>query len=542
MLLPLSHYVRKSILTDHSQTQLLSSDEFVRYLEQRGIRISLKELEEFEKLRLLQPVMRLRRRKVFEDTKISEYETVFFDQHMWKEYYRAGMLEFPNLQDRYIPWDSYKDDFGDATILFYHPFQIVLVDQFLNFTRILLNAVSFSNIEESFSFKKLKNSWKKSVNIATKITEKFIPVVGLLILLENAYKPLVENRLLLSIFDKDSFEKWKKWRSRSFDPRKLLQEQSLSIEQIREWRNFLAIQGMMKDPIGEWYLLRRIVSLDKRRKLRGYALLAEEYYKMTYMLNMFLKDITGEEQPEPDDIIDGRGGTWKKQIYGEPFSYEREEIKRKIIEDFIKISIIKAYLLCEGETEEVVIRQILSAFGKSPESLGIEIYLFRGVGNLEGNNVRLLLQSAKKNSIPVFLVVDNEGRIHKSIDSLVREGLLEQNNVKIWNGDFEQDNFGIEHTINVINKELEKRGLEKIDVDEVKREMISGKKNLMRALRDVYGKKMHVDLYEVIKKTELAIKLIQPRIQEINEELKSNRYECKLPIEQVIRNVYETIR
>ena len=379
MLLPLSHYVRKSILTDHSQTQLLSSDEFVRYLEQRGIRISLKELEEFERLRLLQPVMRLRRRKVFEDTKIPEYETVFFDQYMWKEYYRIGMLEFPNLQDRYIPWDSYKDDFGDATILFYHPFQIVLVDQFLNFTRILLNAVSFSNIEDSFSFKKLKNSWKKSVNIATKITEKFIPVVGLLILLENAYKPLVENRLLLSIFDEDSFEKWKKWRSQSFDPRRLLQEQSLSIEQIREWRNFLAIRGMMKDPIGEWYLLRRIVSLDKRRKLRGYALLAEEYYKMTYMLNMFLKDITGEEQPEPDDIIDGRGGTWKKQIYGQSFSYEREEIKRKIIEDFIKISITKAYLLCEGETEEVVIRQILSAFGKPPESLGIEIYLFRGL-------------------------------------------------------------------------------------------------------------------------------------------------------------------
>ena len=519
----------------------MSSDDFVRYLKQRGIWLSLKELEEFEKLQLLQPVMRLRRRKVSEEGKFPEYETVFFDPGMWKEYYRIGVLEFPNLEDRYIPWDSYKDRFEDATILFYHPFQVVLVDRFLNFTRILLNAVSFSNLEESSFLKGLKTKWEEFVGIAKKITEKLIPVVGLLILLENAYKPLVENRFRLSIFDDESFEKWKKWRSLSFDPKKLLQEQSLSIEQIREWRDFLAIQGMMKDPIRDWYLLRRIVSVDKRRKLRGYALLAEEYYKMTYMLNMLLKDITGEEQPEPDDIVDGRGGTWKKQIYGEPFSYECEEIKRRIIEDFIEISILKAYLMCEGDTEEVVIKQILSALGESPEALGIQIYPFGGIGELEGGKVRLLLQSAKRNSIPVFLIVDNEGRVRESIDSLVREGLLERNNVKIWNGDFEQDNFGIEYTVNVVNKELEKWGIEKIDVDEVKREMVSGKKNLMRALRDVYGKKMYADIYDIVKKTELAIKLIQPRIKEINEELKSNRYECKLPIERVIRKIYDEI-
>ena len=141
-------------------------------------------------------------------------------------------------------------------------------------------------------------------------------------------------------------------------------------------------------------------------------------------LNFFLKDLTGEQQPEPDDIVDGSGGSWKKEIYGKEFDLDRVETRKRIMAEFFVPGeglIIKLYLLVEGQSECECIPPLCRAI-LWPLETDTMLKSLGGIGGLK--HLKHLLEIAKREKAEAYVIVDPHLGAEDRIGDLVREGLL----------------------------------------------------------------------------------------------------------------------
>lgn len=83
-------------------------------------------------------------------------------------------------------------------------------------------------------------------------------------------------------------------------------------DRIRKYQEAMSLSARHCDPIENWYDLVQFVSLEKKKRLKGDALLSQTFYSMEMMLRLFYKDLTGQKLPE--DFGAERG--WKERVYG----------------------------------------------------------------------------------------------------------------------------------------------------------------------------------------------------------------------------------
>jgi hypothetical protein len=529
--------MKELIMLEVPQFELLTASKFVRYLRSRDIRINEEELEYFEKEGFIYPVLRLKRPVIKEGHKAS-YGSVMTSTFYLKEYLKDNLLEFPNSSN-FRPWREYRDENGEEnTIIFYHPYQVFILNRFINFTRI---TVKSSYIETATRyeemFQQVKMIFRQVKEAFLSARPKLIRQIGLLLQLQNAYQPYYRGILHLT-WDENSAELWKNWRKNIFSLQKVLEDSEMSIEEVKKLRDYFAVQGHFIDPLAHWYPLIRLIPYRKKEKLKGKALLAQDYYEVVGLLNMFLKDLTGEEQPEPDDVVDGRGGRWKNAYYGMKFDYRNEELRRKIVSEYLYVTIPKVFLLVEGSSEETAIKILFEAFGKVPEQEGIYIYNFEGLGT---DRVIALLKAAKQQSVGRYLIIDND----KGAEELVKEAverrkLLDDDCYRIWKRDFEYDNFGVDSVIETVNTQLSANGLKPLQKSEIEQRLINKpEEKLWKAIADICYLKNSFPLDSVMSKTELARTLSIGRAEEIRQEIASDSYKPKWRIEEDIIKVHK---
>lgn len=370
----------------------------------------------------------------------------------------------------------------------------------------------------------------KSSHLKTK--PQIIKKIGLLLRLQNAYIPSYSGVFHSKIFDKKSYEKWLTWKKDEFSAKQLLDSSGFTISEVKDWRDWLAAQGIMKDPLHSWYMLVRLTPYDKRQTLRGKALLAQDYYEMVGMLNYFLDDLTDEKQMEPDDIMDGGRGSWKDEIYGKKFDYNDSEIRRKIVDEYVKLHIPKVTALVEGETEEISIPIIANAMGIYFEIEDIIIHDFEGTGGIQGGNITGVLNAVKLGGAKSYVIIDNDENAEYFVKQLLGTNLLEENCYRIWTHDFEEDNFGQEDILKVVNEIATEKGLPTIQKSELEKDR--KQKKIVKALHDLYRKKYGLSLSAFISKPELGRILSLKRANEIRKEIESGTYSPKIEIEKEI--------
>jgi hypothetical protein len=167
---------------------LMTAMEFVKYLSVRGLNISERDLEFYDKHGLLRPVLRLKRPKsngignpfckyIYTDT------SIFALQH----YFSIGLIEFPHDGD-FQPWTSYSQELEDIW-LYYHPYQILLAGQIYGMTRFVFKAEQLQDISNPSSF---TEHLQKEINDSVRMVKylrikKWMPWIGLLILLDEYY-------------------------------------------------------------------------------------------------------------------------------------------------------------------------------------------------------------------------------------------------------------------------------------------------------------------------------------------------------------------
>ena len=111
----LSKYVKIIMNSQFPATTFMGPAKFIEYLKERGLVLSIGNLEYYDKLELLRPILRLRVSKTSSTDTYSYSNSDIFDL---KHYYSMGLVQ-PVLDGDFKPWSG-NDSEDDSTFLFYH--------------------------------------------------------------------------------------------------------------------------------------------------------------------------------------------------------------------------------------------------------------------------------------------------------------------------------------------------------------------------------------------------------------------------------------
>lgn len=438
------------------QNLLLTERDLERFARDRGLNIKREDLEYFEELGLLFPVCRLKL-PIVEEYQVEgevrrRYAALFDISHELKKWYEKRLCEDPT-KTKFRPWKEYRDGYQETARALYHPWQFMTlrtVDNWLGHRLSvpqILDENRLTRIKENV--RKFWGSQKDWIGFLTKIINRDLRFLPFLISIEDVYLPFV--RSIFRGIPRDSnhgFEVWRSLRS-DFNPKEVLSEFDLARKQIENWRKQIAAETRFRDPLKNWYLLVRHANYYKRQKLMGDALFAQDCYEIVEVLGLFLEHLSGEPQYGPEDLFDVKHGEWKKEFYGEEVDFVNRDVLRKIAYEYGLDYDYRMLLFLEGDTEVHAIPTIADAMGISFARLGIRLEKLGGYSEIKPKRIEKLLQYARSNKIMVYIIIDNHEHSKRYAKELiVRKDLpVEEGRVRIWDIDFEEDNFTIKELI-----------------------------------------------------------------------------------------------
>ncbi|WP_268541330.1 TOPRIM nucleotidyl transferase/hydrolase domain-containing protein [Candidatus Nitrosotenuis cloacae] len=520
--------------------ELMDPDRFIRFLEEYGIRIRKERLESLEEEGLLQPIVRF----VVPKQVRRKGGGMMTGTDVMQWYYKhTKFIEFPKKGD-YQPWKKFasnykKGDHYEKKIFYYHPFQLLQVENILKYQKF------YFYYKESYTDKHLQRILQ-NIKLDKKHRKKTFHIsplsqpdkIGFLMLLEEAYRFQAFGGMSIPMNmdgKRNSFEKWIKWRKTKFSAQKLLEQSRLTIDEVKWLYDWFARSSIMMDPLERWYDLTRIMKTSVLQKLKGDALKAQLYYDIVRMIAMFLFDL-GHKVEEPDLQFDEMKGKWKNEIYGVPeFNYSSKQTQRGIIRYFTRKTNTVAFVLVEGNTEVKIIEKIFEKLDIDPVDDGYNIINYDGLANLTPIKLRSIIQMSNADNIPIFIIADNECNAKDKIQK-IKNSVVSKFDYEIWNKSFEEDNFGIDKVLKLINKYLEKHK-ERISKNDIKTKIKTN--SLIRAVELAYREKYYGDIFvKIPSKPDLALELIRNRLRKISRGKKIGK---ELPIEQSLHRMFRFV-
>lgn len=536
----LGKYIDIMLKSKFPQNSLYASDKFLRFLNDMGLKITLEDLEYYDEKGILKPVARLTRAET--GNQFQKYETILGDIFTLKNYYyKNGSLEI--VKDEFYEWKTYKDEHEKRVFLYYHPYQFLPLKNLLGGSSFKLDGKFFERVDDiPKAFADMKDIILNNLSSSKQSYEKFwIPRIGLLILLDEPYSLPSKGSFKLDTNQNSDghLSEWIEWRQKTFKPEQILNACNLTIDDVMKFYEIVAREGRSYDPLSSWFTLQRIIQRSMLLNLKKDALYAQMCYDLSWMLSNFIFDLSGQTMLEPDDLMDGNHhGEWKKKVYGDSFDYETKKTQKEILDKYLAYRPIKAGIIFEGETEEVVIDSILKAIRVDKVRNGFFTYNANGQSNIV-SNLNALYDLANLENIVLFVILDNDEMAKKM------KGILEKNiklgNVTFWTGDFEYDNFGIDSVLAEVNVQLKERLMKEINKKDVLSKLNSANV-LMSAIDTVCKEHNGIKIADVISKKTLAQKLMAPRLNEIEKERASSQgWKPKLRIEFTLNEIFRRI-
>jgi len=262
-----------------------------------------------------------------------------------------------------------------------------------------------------------------------------------------------ERRFTLSggFIDFDGWD-WYEY-ARNWNSHAVIELFDLTAERLKHIYERLSSEQSIADPIEKWHWLVRFVTMERRKQLKGDALMAMTLREMAQMLRMLYRDAFSGLLNEPNEV----GSTIFHRIPDISPSEDPLRALELVANDFGVNPKPKLVLFVEGETEEAVIPIVIDKLvGAEPSVYGIEIVNVHGVSNATGRKKdyssalwRLIDYLHHHQTIGVVLM-DNEGVASRNL----RIGLPRATSihfrdrratrteyVKVWKLSFEFDNF-----------------------------------------------------------------------------------------------------
>jgi hypothetical protein len=243
----------------------------------------------------------------------------------------------------------------------------------------------------------------------------------------------------------------------------VLEQAGISINEVESLYIAVADDAKQVDPLEYWNELVEFVSVEKKNKLKGPALLAQSFYAMARMLNLFYADITGkelypfmDESPEDTDSFYGPGVSQNEMKYLEYLTNEFHLNPKP-----------KLLLVVEGPGEFGQFPRLAKELlGRPFHRLAIDIVNLDGVGNFSSKKgVERFIDDNHHRQTLVFFVLDNEGQVANIKARLLKaqskygisRRVTSDEYFHIWKKNIEFDNFSHEEIARAMTELCEER-------------------------------------------------------------------------------------
>jgi len=314
----------------------LSTDQFISYCKDRGIRTSRKQLERFEKLGIFYPTARVRYPKIkikieyIDNGKRCRNLGILKEGEEWsgdikekysyfkfqKEYAMSwldGGLLWEPASRSFQAWETFNDEHGyTETENFFSIFQCYTLYNLIRSTKIELRAeewVSHSKDDIKVTSKVL--DWvEKVISLHQNNGIKGEAVVATCQVISNRYFPETQSdrRTIQVSVPSYLYTNWEWFEyCRYWNAKAVLNDLGMTIGELKHLHKQVVADAKFVDPLKHWYGLISFVSVDQKKKLKGKALFAQTLYSMEHMLRLFYEELTGNKLLSPDE-----SPIWKK--------------------------------------------------------------------------------------------------------------------------------------------------------------------------------------------------------------------------------------
>lgn len=348
-----------------TQSSPLTTSEFCRRAEDRGINLDPPTLRELHRLRFLSPIFEVHNRRVSAPVSVEEPPVGGFGT--WREEFRQaranGRLSDPRLAP-FRPrqrFDSRRIDERESwwNGFLYSEWQVL---ELLNIRSLLgrrrrlgpesARRVRFPDVS---LFEELENG-------------NFRRLVLRILALEARYLPKLDPAWVrLTNAEHDD---WRLYAA-GFDPAAVALRLGTDAHGAQATAEGLLTRARGIDPLGDWYRVVRHADPEKWTKLKGDARLAMDLRRAAEVLLLFAEDLTGTSIDIPSD------GWWH------PLRERLVSPKEHLDDALLELGVsphTRVTLLVEGETEELLAHRTLARLGLGDYPDVMRVLPMRGVG------------------------------------------------------------------------------------------------------------------------------------------------------------------
>ena len=339
----------------------------------------------------------------------------------------------------------------------FHPFQVWPISRLLGSLEIRLDAgLSYVGLDHARLEEFFRLNWSHRKNhlvdfpvsaLCCDFNRRFFP---LLLWLESNFLPVVRGSRpgMVHVVGLDAAE-WIRWDARSQWP-DLLDEHSVSIEQLSELRDKVLFDAFKCDPAADLYLLLRSMPFDQRNRFRGRLRLAYDLYEIAEVIRLFLEKVS-DKPVVKEWHHNGRPDTpWVERVYGSQPKFGSPDFLRPVVRHFGLDPAVRMRWLVEGDTEEGFLLRYTERLGANIGEF-VTIRNFGGDGSFQ-KQIRAIdadLQAAKEEQCFVTLTFDDDSTNTRGrLEGLVQNGLVNIPFV-LNKPDFELENFTVDQLISV---------------------------------------------------------------------------------------------
>src|SRR2546425_4715173 len=398
------------------QVRALTPMNFRDYCTDRGISVDLRLrlLERLDLQGLVPPMLRVSREKVSprRSVKVS-YGIIQTSVPGLQSARSRGLVEFPeDIHSR--PWKEYKESYNEVVVPLYHPLQVLMVEPVarigeVTFSDSLLEAEPEDILARVTKFRENRAAWLRGIGEAIKQREQLI---RLILLVEDAFLPDLRSSFIPDPMRDfwDWFAEWSDWR-RNLDWKSVILSSGWTVDEVRSAYEFWAIRAVVHDPLERWYILASGMRYEKRRKLKGSALLAQDLYDIAMMLKWLYEYATGESLPMPDEVTDLTKGAWKEEWYGAKAVLTDRRAMLRLLTEYGLNPVYRVHLILEGKTEMTFVPLVAEAMGFDFEQLGVDLHGLDGAQKANRGRLEDLLHHlAEEDAVP-YVILDNDADV-----------------------------------------------------------------------------------------------------------------------------------
>jgi hypothetical protein len=452
------------------QKTFLNVDGFVRYCKDRDIEVSQEKLEHLEELGVFLPMLRLRRPKI--KIKIREREDgegyeelgILQEGEEWSGELREenggflwsnpdavqalldeGYLWIPT-REKFQPWVRYKNEDGWWDVeSYFSVFQTLPLFKFLESTTLTLGIDrigSWSKEDALKWFEMWEPHAKRIISVFQEGESAFDIAANLCQVLSSRYLPYAQSEgATISVPHPDFFD-WDKFR-RDWNAKEFLEQIGATTELVAKRWQTVIIQARHVDPLDSWRELVDFCKRSQKDRLKGKALLAQTWWTMEKMLNLFHEDLSGDRRYEFDAAPEDR-----ELFYGKGVAKNEMKFLEFLANQYGVNPRPKLILVVEGDGEEEQFPRIAEELmPPSFPKVRIAVMNIKGIGELP--KLERLIDHYHSLQTIVFLVLDREnnaqGRRRKLVQTQSKwnpnRTITKEEYIYLWDKNIEFDNF-----------------------------------------------------------------------------------------------------